>query len=542
MENREETGMEKHWVDLAEELGKADKELVENVNTSIDSLLTFVRFQLLSPSSHVLTGGCPQAGLLSAVQSAFAIATYPLLQPSSAVASPPIQPLQPKLSALTMNVFVFSSLTLALICASVGILRKTQLKQHLAWMSKRTDARAQIVERQLSYELNSRRMLWDSARHFSWGLTLSIGLFAVGIFVFLWTMSWVVALAVLLFACFTLCVVFSRDIPHISRRCIIWVLLTISSLLVALYNRYDPDDPYYDPKELAAESGPSVADQVRLLSHAIMSRASGLTASGVDPNVGRLGQSIVGLGRLPDSTSHWSVLDPRMVTEASSESAGLGRVLDIVLAILQDRDPLKGGYSIPLSLWDRVKGYLTLRLPKPSKRQIYPWSKRPDPLVYDDMEEPDWLVSDRYHPWMIWLFDALRQCSVEERCLLADALSGQLALYLRVTGASRGSTSGTGPVREKFLDSAFCLAFVLFQWVPPGVSKLKLRWIIASAGVRLQLSDLPSGALLTSLRENMNSLIWDGGCGYLLPTIDSEHSGQSAYAEEGEHLSRLCAW
>jgi hypothetical protein len=323
--------MEEHWVKLAEELGKADKELVENVNTSIDSLLTFVRFQLLSPSSHLLTGGCPQAGLLSAVQSAFAIATYPLLQPSSAVASSSLQPSQPKVSAVTMNVFVFSSLALALICASVGILRKTQLKQHLAWMSQRTDARAQIVKRQFSYELNSSRMLWDSASHFSWGLTLSISLFAVGIFVFLWTMSWVVALAVLLFACFTLCVIFSRDIPHYYHRCRGWVRGWVHGRVLAILNWLSRAESTEWQEVLLqillltseqikqiyhAGSRPFVKDHFLLLSHAIMSRTSGLTASGVDPNVRRLARSIVGLGRLPDSTRDWRVLTPQRVTEA----------------------------------------------------------------------------------------------------------------------------------------------------------------------------------------------------------------------------------
>jgi hypothetical protein len=240
-------------------------------------------------------------------------------------------------------------------------------------------------------------------------------------------------------------------------------------------------------------------------------------------------------------------------TEASSEGAGLGRVLDIVLAILQDRDPLKGGYIIPLSLWDRAKGYFTFRKPKPLRRQMHQY-----------LQHPDCLVSD--HRWMIWLFDALGQSSVEEICLLADVLSDQLAFYLRaLTRTSRGSASRTIPVAENFLYSAFCLAYVLFQRVPHGASKLKLHRIIAPAGVRLQLSDLPSRARLTSvtdsnqsgheqavasfvewadicLQENFDVSIWACWERYRFFTIYSIHSSQSADVVEGEHLFRLCTW
>jgi hypothetical protein len=298
-------------------------------------------------------------------------------------------------------------------------------------------------------------------------------------------------------------------------------------------------------------------DHFLLLSHAIMSRASRLTASGVDPNVGRLARCIVGLGRL------------QRVTKTSVEGAGLGRVLDVVLAILRERDPLRGGYIIPLSLWDRVKGYLTLRKPKRLRRQMNQVSETPDYFLSNDLNEtPDWLVSPRYHPWMIWLFDALRQFSVEEICLLADTLSDQLALYLRaLTITSRRSSFRTDSEPNEPLYSAFCLAYVLFQRVPQEASKLKLLWIIASAGVRLQLSDLPPRARLTSLtdsdqsgheqaagfvewadislQEHINLLIWDNLHMARVPAIYSNlimHPRQITYAEEGKHLFRLCTW
>jgi hypothetical protein len=448
-----------------------------------------------------------------------------------------------------MNVFVFSSLTLALICASVGILRKTQLKQHLAWMSKRTDARAQIVERQSSYELNSRRMLWDSASHFSWGLTLSIGLFAIGIFIFLWSLSWVVALAVLLFACLTLCVIFSRDISHIYDRCHGWGLW----LVIVALKRMDPDESVLTDDEIYQYAGSKLSDRdwFRLLSHAIMSRTSGLTASGADPNLGRLALSILGLGRLPNSTVVvWRVLDPKRIVKASSGVAGLGRVLEIVLTILKDRDLFKGSDVIPPSLWARVKGYLTWTKPLPQKRRLgrkRRFSRIPPSVALE-------------LPWLNWTCSASWEFNAEEACLLTDILSDQLVSYLQVIEPLRESASRTPPVPEEPLYSAFWLAYVLFLRDPPKASRFRLRRIIALAWVRLQLSDLQLRARLTSVTDSnqsgheqanasfvewadrslqgyINSLIWDDRIELI--GLDSMYASQSVCAEEGEHLFQL---
>jgi hypothetical protein len=486
--------MEDHWVKLAQELWDVDKDLVENVNGSIDSLLTFVRFHVLRSSRQVLIDGCSQAGLLSAVQSAFAIATYPLLQPASGVTSPLSQPPQPKASVVVMNVFVFSSLALALICASVGILRKTQLKQHLAWTKKRTDARAQIVARQLSYELNSCRMLWDSASHFSWGLTLSIGLFAVGIFIFLWTMNHSVAWAVLVFACFTLCVIFSRDILkyyHLCRDwiCVKWYWLRCQDwvfVIEVVVNLICSWNSHMFIRETVPR--PSVGDHAHfhLLSRAIMSRTLELTASGVDPYIGRLARSIVGLGKLPHGTGQKVV-----ASEASKKNVGLERAVDTVLAILQDRDPLKGSISIPVSLWSRVKGHFTLTQPAPRQRQA---------LSY--MSDLAFMTL----PWMFWITHAFRELNIEEKYLLATVISDQFPSYLRMTEPLQPVVSGMQPALEDSLYSAFLLAYCMRQQfiegkIPLGPLDLKLRQFITLAAVRLQFSNLPKGARLTSARN-----------------------------------------
>jgi hypothetical protein len=414
-----------------------------------------------------------QAGLFSAVQSAFAVATYPLLQPR------PLRAVD-----ATINIFVFSSLAVALICAFVGILRKNQLKQHFAWTSMREDARSQIVNRQFSFELNSTRMLWDSARHISLGLTLSITLFAVGVFVLLWSLCWFVALAVFLFAFFTLCVIFSGDIPFYYRRLrgrmrAMQRRLYLASSGHCLTNllRIDEDQVYAGLRPLG---------RVRfgLLSRAIMSRTSGLTASDVAPALGRhLAQGIIGLGRLPDITDVLKVLTPKEVVGARNEHAEFQRNLDIILAIIQDRDPLNGSLTLPLSFWCRFQEYVASEKTRMKQRDLR-WP----------VKESSKSVPER-HTWLTWLPDALLQFSTEEKCLLADIVSDQITLALDKTKPLRETVPGLYHEPEEPLYSAFCLACVMWYAVP---SNLQLRWAIALAGVRLQFSNLPSGPGLTS--------------------------------------------
>jgi hypothetical protein len=384
---------------------------------------------------------------------------------------------------MTINIFVFSSLALALICAFVGILRKNQLKQHLSWASERTDARYQTVLRQFSFELNSSRKLWDSASHISVGLTLSIGLFAVGVFILLWTLDQCVAEVVFLFACLTLCVIFSRDLSIYYRRCRGWVRAFQRRLYLASPWHWLDYLLHINGSHVYAGLRPLAEDHFGLLSRAIMSRTSGLTASGVDPNVGRLAQSIVALGRLARDTETWRILTPQTMAEAPLECARLGRVLDIILAILQDRDPLKGSKTTPLSLWFRVKGMLTWAKPDPQQRQL--------PSYISDL-----IISG--HPWLIWTRTALQQLNIDEQCLLGEIVSDQLAYTLRVTEPLRGSVSGAGLTPEEPLYSAFCLALVIRSGVPRGPSDTKLSLVIALAGMRLQFSNLPLGSRIIS--------------------------------------------
>jgi hypothetical protein len=157
----------------------------------------------------------PQAGLFSAVQSAFAVAMYPALQTSTTKVQVH--------TAIAINVFVFSSLTLSLTCAFVAILRRDQLRQYLSWTTEPRAAQEKVLDRQFRFEQTTRRKLWVSARQLSEVLILSIFLFAIAVFVLLWTLDRSVALAVLMFAGAALCVIFWGDISHYYFVCRSWV-------------------------------------------------------------------------------------------------------------------------------------------------------------------------------------------------------------------------------------------------------------------------------------------------------------------------------
>jgi hypothetical protein len=448
-----------------------------------------------------------------------------------------------------INVLVFSSLALALICAFVGILRKNQLKEHLSWMSRHTNARSQVLRRQSSFELNSDRLLWNSASHISVGLTLSISLFATGIFVLLWSLSWFVALPVFLFTCFTLCVVFSKDVSsYYHGQCRDWVRIVQRRLLKALPSSWGwlRGLLHVEASQVYAGLRPFRNDHFSLLARAILSRTSGLTASGVDPDMWRhLAQGIVGLGRLDRPKNVWRVLSPRTCAGALNEGPWLelGHILDVILAILKTRDSEKGRHVFPLflGLWSRIQGHRSSEKPTTQQRDLL--------CGIDDSVAS-------VHPWLIWLDASLSQLNTEEAYLLADVLSNQLAYTLRVTDPLKSIVSGAGLMPEEPLYSAFCVARVMLNQVPFGSLDLKLRRAIALAGVRLQFSNLPSASRLfssnlhqpgdknqmarfvgwanPSLQRDTNSMmtcalynLWD------LSRIDLHHPSQNN--EEGEH-------
>jgi hypothetical protein len=362
--------------------------------------------------AHKLVG---QAGLFSAVQSAFAVAIYPSLQTSS-----------PKVPDVTANVFVFCSLSLSLSCAFGGILRKDQLKRYISWTSKRTDARSQVVDRQFRFEINSRRRLWDSAKDLSAGLVLSISLFTVGIFVLLFALHWFVALAVCLFSCITLCVIFGGDIHYYYLHCRRW-FRAVQYKLEAWERQFGMGRITLD--EVNAGLLPSDDDHFGLLARAVMSRTPESIPPDNLPNIARHHvRAILGLGGLHSRGYYrWRVLKPPSGAE-TGYLALLGAV-DLVLAILQDRGPLKT-QSTTVGPLPRRSGLKKLFTHFTGQIEYDPESLTLE-LDSELSSGNPWRTAEvAARPWLTWIMTVLAHLSAEETMLLADVIAASLRYTL----------------------------------------------------------------------------------------------------------------
>lgn len=197
-----------------------------------------------------LHGG--QAGLFSAVLTAFVVETYTLLQPDSSATTNQLLAYQvssqvptahipsainttissfinagsfiPSTSARWINVSLFLSLTLSLAAAFFGILAKQWLREYMRWNSPLGSPRENVLVRQIRFEA------WES-----WNLAATIStipalleiamiLFLIGVVILLWTLDNVVAIvvtiSVLLFlsaaVAFTILPLFYRKCPYKS--------------------------------------------------------------------------------------------------------------------------------------------------------------------------------------------------------------------------------------------------------------------------------------------------------------------------------------
>jgi hypothetical protein len=392
------------------------------------------------------------------------VATYQSLQSSP----------QASESAITVNAFMFCSLALTLTCAFVGILRKEELKQHLSWLSnlKRKDARARLEDRQFSFDLNTNRRLWDCANQLSVGLTVSIGLFTVGILVLLWSIRRRLALAMFLFLCFTLALLFWRDVSFYYVRCRARARTIRCKVYDALPGSWDRLRNLLKMDRAQVDKGvlpPQDDDgRIRLLSHAIISRASGLTESGVIDSKFWLQRvnGLLGLARL--STSESEPEEGRTVL--------LRRIVDLVVMVVEDHDVLKANIGAPLTLWAQITGSTE---EKPTLQQR---SFRSDRHLADN-------PSAMTRKWEEWLWSAFAaEYNTEELCLLSDVVSQQLERTARTTKAPTVLTRNVTAVQESLeeLLSAFCLAWRMFIMVPYGPTDVKLRQALALAGARLQ--------------------------------------------------------
>jgi hypothetical protein len=360
-----------------------------------------------------------------------------------------------------MNVFVFSSLSLSLTCAFVGILRRDQLRQYLSWTTDLTSARDQIRDRQFRFEQNSRRELWISARQISAGLTLSIVLFAVAIFVLLWTLNPFVALAVFLFTAVALRVIFEGDISHYYLVLSSWVRVLKSKLSLSSPSTWL--ESFRDVDEYEIGLKPAKGEDFALLSRAIVSKPSGLATSNVTDS-GKWANHIaamLGLCELSaytdntkesakDSESRWGPL-----TRGDGKGMAIGQILRVVFRMLEDRSPSRD----------------PLRLP--------PWI-------------PQSAVSGLKCPWLEWMDPALHNLSAGEISCFSDIIATQLPRFLELRVITKADNSP-----NEALLCGLWLAHALYLIVPHGPD-LKLHQAAVLAAIRLQFTNLWANASMTT--------------------------------------------
>lgn len=145
LENAEFRG----WTECAKAMRQYDEGMIKGWKEEIDTLLVFVCFPYhiakLTYALHL------QAGLFSAVLTAFSLESYQLLQPDPqettvhlltlltqsslsniTIPSPLIPAFKPPSSAVRINTFWFASLVCALLSALLGILVKQWLREYLS--------------------------------------------------------------------------------------------------------------------------------------------------------------------------------------------------------------------------------------------------------------------------------------------------------------------------------------------------------------------------------------------------------------------------
>lgn len=174
-----------------------------------------------------------QAGLFSAVVTAFLVESYQTLQPdphvdtiilltsiahslNSSVPQGPLPPFQPTPSAIRLNVFWFLSLALALIDALFGLVVKQWLHEFLHSPGG-ADARMQIRVRQFKYEGLMKWRVPEITVALSLILQAAVILFLTGMMDFLWHLQRVVA------------------VPIIAVTVFLFMLLSFTTVLAPLF-------------------------------------------------------------------------------------------------------------------------------------------------------------------------------------------------------------------------------------------------------------------------------------------------------------------
>lgn len=206
------TGMS-GWAGMAHTFRTMDEEKIRDCKEDIDTLLVFVR-TILRAFCPRLTQHILQAGLFSAVLTAFLVESYNTLSPdktdtviallaqiasrtnsytsdsnipnSAVPSSTSILPsFEPTASSLRVNTLWFTSLNLSLITASFGIMVKQWLRSYLAMPYISPQAR--LRARRFRFSGFDKWKVFEIAAMLPLLLQLALGLFLVGLCFFTWS-------------------------------------------------------------------------------------------------------------------------------------------------------------------------------------------------------------------------------------------------------------------------------------------------------------------------------------------------------------------
>jgi hypothetical protein len=199
------------WRAAFVEFEKRDVKMVKDFHEEIDTLLVVVRRPHRLFISE-LTTSTSQAGLFSAVLTAFVVESYQSLQEdlaqtsvdllrhishqlanSSYPSAPDSSQFQAQQSDVRVNVCWFVSLLLSLVVALFGIFLKQWMRTYMKWTDVTPDREA-VVIRQVRYRGLETWRLGTILTLLPTLLQLSVILFLSGLLVFLWNLDRMVAI------------------------------------------------------------------------------------------------------------------------------------------------------------------------------------------------------------------------------------------------------------------------------------------------------------------------------------------------------------
>ena len=243
---------------------------MQDYSDDIDTMLVFVRILvesliILNCAHHY--GADPQAGLFSAILTAFLVQTYPMLQADStattnqllaisvstqlraagtiitdtlnktltSLADAASSSFSPSTATRWINILFFLSLVFSLAAALFSILAKQWIREYIKWNSPLALPRENVLVRQIRIEAWEDWQVSMILSSIPILLELGMILFLAGVILLLWTLDDIVAIVVTIFvslflgtfAAFTVLPIFSKRCPYRSPTA--WACLAIAS-------------------------------------------------------------------------------------------------------------------------------------------------------------------------------------------------------------------------------------------------------------------------------------------------------------------------